>query len=63
MTSLGGLKLADGGVAGWTWISPLGGELVEGCGGGGVGITDLSGGHLSDLECSAVIDNEVQVGM
>ena len=26
-------------------------------------IDDLGGGHLSSLECSAVIDNEVQVGM
>ena len=30
MTSLGGLKLADGGVAGWTWISLLGGEAGRG---------------------------------
>ena len=26
-------------------------------------INYLSGGHLSGLECSAIIDNEVQVGM
>ena len=30
MTSLGGLQLADGGGAGWTWIRPLGGEVGSG---------------------------------
>ena len=28
-----------------------------------MGIDDLGGGQLSGLECSAVMDNEVQVGM
>ena len=41
----------------------VGWRVGEGCGGGGVGINDLGGGYLSGLECSAVIDNEVQVGM